>query len=277
VRWNRRVRRGDARLWAAPSGVVRALPDGVARISDAGTLAFRAPLPGGAPSHLACGERVLFCAASGSLVALDESDGAPAWKRRVRGEIIALAAATGRALVLARERRGGARLAAFAAHSGKLLWERPLAGGTELVLSHDSALVAHGRSVACVRLADGTLRFEVALGFGPLRLACGDDAVIATGPGGAAARIDERGAPSWTLAEEGADPAAPAIVQRGVVLLARGGAALHDAREGLPIAHLGPTAPLCTALAPDLSVAVCDAGGAVSLHRLATHLSVVTT
>jgi outer membrane protein assembly factor BamB len=276
VRWNRRVRRGDPRMWAGHLGVLRALPDGIARITDAGTLAFRARLSCGAPAHVACADRAVVCAGDRTIVALDE-DGAALWKRRLRGEAIALAAAPGRALLLERRARSGARLAAFAPHSGKLLWERPLQGGSELVVAHDSVLVAHGRDVAAARLADGTLRSTAVLPFEPLRLSCGDEAVVATGPGGAAARIDERGASLWTLPPEGGDSPAPAVVQRGVVLLARGGAALHDAREGLPIAHLGEAAPLCAALAPDLSAAVCDGTGAVSLHRLATHLSVVTT
>src|SRR5262249_60672915 len=62
VRWKRRLRGAtrEGRLWVLPSAVVRALPDeGVALVTDAGTLAFRARLPGGGPEHLAFAAGVL--------------------------------------------------------------------------------------------------------------------------------------------------------------------------------------------------------------------------
>ena len=277
VRWRRRIRRGDARIWSLPGGVLRALPDGLARVSDAGTLAFRAPLPFGPPTHVVAAEGVILCAGASAVAALDARDGSLLWKRRAGGEALALAAAPGRALVLAKERRGGARLAALAPHSGKLLWERPLPGGSELLLAYDAVLVPHGRTVLAARLADGTVRFTARLDFDPVRLGCGEDGVVATGPGGAAARIDERGALPWMLPPEGDAPAVPALVQRAVVLLARDGSSLYDLGEGLLVASLGEAAPLCSALGADLSAAICDARGEVSLHRLATHLSVVTS
>jgi hypothetical protein len=220
---------------------------------------------------------VILCAGASAVAALDARDGSLLWKRRAGGEALALAAAPGRALVLAKERRGGARLAALAPHSGKLLWERPLPGGSELLLAYDAVLVPHGRTVLAARLADGTVRFTARLDFDPVRLGCGEDGVVATGPGGAAARIDERGALPWMLPPEGDAPAVPALVQRAVVLLARDGASLYDLGEGLLVASLGEAAPLCSTLGADLSAAICDARGEVSLHRLATHLSVVTS
>jgi hypothetical protein len=93
--------------------------------------------------------------------------------------------------------------------------------------------------------------------------------LFATGDGGAAARID---GPRWELPAESAGPCAPAQVQRGVVLVRRSQPALYDAAEGLLLAQFA--APRDAVLGPDLSCALLlDAD--VSLHRLATHLSLV--
>jgi hypothetical protein len=50
-----------------------------------------------------------------------------------------------------------------------------------------------------------------------------------------------------------------------------------DAQEGFALARIGEGAPRCAALADDASVALCAEAGAISLERLATHLSIVTT
>jgi hypothetical protein len=60
-----------------------------------------------------------------------------------------------------------------------------------------------------------------------------------------------------------------------VVLLAREGASLHDAAEGLPLVRLAEVGPRAAALSADLTVALLDPSGALHLHRLAAHLSVV--
>src|SRR5439155_370897 len=130
-------------------------------------------------------------------------------------------------------RCGGARpanlLIAIDPHSGRVLWERPLPQGSEAALCvwTDSALIVSGerrRELTAARLGDGTRRFSTALPFpGHALLVADEQALIATGPGGAAARIDERGRIAWQLEPEGDSPAERALLQRGVALLRRGG------------------------------------------------------
>jgi len=43
------------------------------------------------------------------------------------------------------------------------------------------------------------------------------------------------------------------------------------------LARIGEGAVRCAALCDDASVAICEESGAISLARLATHLSIVTT
>ena len=97
-----------------------------------------------------------------------------------------------------------------------------------------------------------------------------DGALIATGPGGAAMRLDGR--KRWAVSGVPEPSAAPALLRRGILLLHRGHLELYDAAEGLPLAQL-PSARVA-ALAADLSCALVQPR-AVSLHRLATHLSLV--
>ena len=102
------------------------------------------------------------------------------------------------------------------------------------------------------------------------QIVCEDDgALIAAGPGGAAMRLDGR--KRWAIAASG-NTQAPALLHRGVVLLHRGPVELIDAAEGLPLAQLPPAR--AAALGVDLSCALIQ-DDAVSLHRLATHLSLV--
>jgi hypothetical protein len=82
-------------------------------------------------------------------------------------------------------------------------------------------------------------------------------------------RLDGR--KRWSIAP-GGGAAGPALLRRGVLLLHREGTELYDAAEGLPLARL--PAARAAALGPDLSCALLE-GGEVSLHRLATHLSVL--
>jgi hypothetical protein len=100
-------------------------------------------------------------------------------------------------------------------------------------------------------------------------LADEDGPLIALGPGGAAMRLDGR--KRWSIPSDGA--AAPGgLLRRGVLLLHRTVTDLYDVADGLLVAQLPPAKG--AALLHDLSCAVLD-DGAVALHRLATHLSVV--
>jgi hypothetical protein len=201
------------------------------------------------------------------------------WKRRAR--VLALAAAPGRLVVLCGGARPANLLTALDPHSGRVLWERPLPEGSEAALCvwSDSALIVSGerrRELTAARLADGTRRFSVALPFpGHALLAAEEQALIATGPGGAAARIDERGHLAWHLDPDGDAPAERAVLQRGVALLRRGGVLLCDAASGHELARLAGGAPKLAAVAEDMAIALVDEDDVLSLHRLATHLSVV--
>jgi len=278
ARWRRRTS-AAAELWPVPGGVVRAGTAGLERFSDAGTQSWRSRFPGGAPTEALHAEGVLACAGRGVLTALDAADGRLLWKRRAR--VLALAAAPGRLVALCGDARPANLLIALDPYSGRVLWERPLPDGSEaaLCLWSDSALIVSGerrRELTAARLADGTRRFSTALPFpGHALLGADEQALIATGPGGAAARVDERGRVAWQLEPEGDAPAERAVLQRGVVLLRRGGVLLCEAASGHELARLAPELPKVAAVADDMSVALLDEDDVLSLHRLATHLSVV--
>jgi hypothetical protein len=102
-----------------------------------------------------------------------------------------------------------------------------------------------------------------------------EQTLVVTGPGGAAARVDERGRIAWQLDGDGDAPAEPAAVQRGVALLHRGGALLCEATTGHELALLASEPPKLAALTDDMTVALVDHDDAIAVHRLATHLSLV--
>ena len=278
ARWRRRMP-AAAELWALPGGVIRASTSGLERFSDAGTQAWRSRLPGGAPTEAIHAEGVLACAGRGVLTALDAADGRPLWKRRAR--VLALASSPGRLVALCGGARPANLLIAIDPHSGRVLWERPLPQGSEAALCvwTDSALIVSGerrRELTAARLGDGTRRFSTALPFpGHALLVADEQALIATGPGGAAARIDERGRIAWQLEPEGDSPAERALLQRGVALLRRGGVLLCETASGHELARLASGPPKLAAVADDMSVALLDEDDVLSFHRLATHLSVV--
>jgi len=252
---------------------------GLERFSDAGTRSWRSRVPGGTPTDVLHGEGVLACVGRGVLAALDAADGRLLWKRGAR--VLALASAPGRLLALCGAVRPSHVLIALDPCSGRVIWERPLPDGSESALSvwSDSVLIVSGdrrRELTFARLADGTRRFSASLPFpGHALLGADEQALIATGPGGAAARIDERGRVAWHLEPEGDAPAERALLQRGVVLLRRGGVALCEAASGQELARLASEPPKAAAVADDLSVALLDEDDGLSLHRLATHLSVI--
>ena len=278
VRFRRRVRGAThpARLWPQTGGVLRSLPDGVAFVNDAGALAWRAKLPGGAPAAaLLLDGVVVVVLGSGAAAGLDASDGSVLWRKR--GRFDSLTSSPGRALLLSQ-----ASLAALDPASGQTLWERPVPpGASDPQLAADLAvLIAAGR-VHGLALQDGAPRFSVLLPWvADLAVADAPDehghrgcTLIVTGAGGAAARLDESGVARWTLPTDDTAAPARALLQRGTVLLQRGGTSFVDAAEGrlltrLPAAHRA-------AFAPDLTCALVDEAGALSVHRLATHLSVV--
>ena len=278
ARWRRRTS-AAAELWPVPGGVVRAGGAGLERFSDAGTQSWRSRLPGGAPTEVLHAEGVLACVGRGVLAALDAADGRLLWKRRAR--VLALASAPGRLVALCGAVRPDHLLIALDPFSGRMMWERPLPDGSEaaLCLWSDSALIVSGerrRELTAARLADGTRRFSVGLSFpGHALLGADEQALIATGPGGAAARIDERGQVAWHLDPEGDAPAERALLQRGVALLRRGGVVLCEADSGHELARLASEPPKVAAVADDMSVALLDDDDILALHRLATHLSVI--
>jgi len=265
IRWKRRLRgaRPAGRLWALPSGVVRALPgEGLARVADSGALAFRTKLPGGAPEHVALASGVLLAGTSGLLLGLGE-DGGPLWKRRMRAN--SLLACGARALVLS----AGA-LECIDPANGKAIWEREVPEDARGLVVHEGAAVLLGAGqVLAFSAGDGAARAPISAPWADQLVGDDDGALIATAPGGAAMRLDGR--KRWSVGPVG-DSAAPAQVHRGIVLLQRTRTELYDAAEGLLVAELDPAQ--AAILGPDLSCALVQ-DGAVSLHRLATHLSLV--
>jgi len=124
---------------------------------------------------------------------------------------------------------------------------------------------------AYVRLAYGTerQRREIEDPRHVALLAEEDGALIAAGTGGAAARLDGR--KPWSIHGHG-DAVSFALLRRGVLLLQRDGTELYDAGEGLQVGRL--PAARDAALGEDLSCVLLH-DGAVSVHRLTTHLSLV--
>lgn len=267
VRWKRRLRGATlpARLWTLPAGLLRSLPgEGLALISDSGALSFRARLPGGAPREVSLASGVIVTAlSSGSLAGLDLTDGTVLWKRRLRAA--ALVPCGERMLALSR----GA-LACLDPATGKPVWEREVPeGGRELIV-HDgiAALLAGGKCLS-FSIAGGEPRPPLDAGKATWLLGEEEGPLIAAGPSGAAQRLDGR--KRWSL-EAAGESSAPALLRRGVLLLHRGETELYDAAEGLAVAQL--PAARAAALGPDLACVLLH-GGEASLHRLATHLSVL--
>lgn len=268
VRWKRRLRGAaqPARIWALPSGVLRALPgEGLARVGDDGALAFRARLPGGAPEQVAsAGPALVAALGSGLLAGIDPADGHVIWKRKLRAS--ALAACGARMLALSR-----GWLSCLDPESGKPAWEAPMPYDAHSLTVYDStAFVLAGGDVLSVSLPDGTARPALHEPWAEVLVAEEDGALIATGAGGAAMRLD--GPRRWSLAAQGTEPARAALVQRGIVALQRGGTALHNAADGVLLALL--PAARAAGLGPDLSCVLLGERE-VSLYRLATHLSLL--
>jgi hypothetical protein len=182
--------------------------------------------------------------------------GAPLALALVEGEIVAVLAS--------------GSIAGLDPADGRVLWKRAAKATAILPLDSRALLVRKG-GLACIEA--GKIVWEADLPW-VRELALSEDAevIIATGEGGAAARLDEKGAILWALAADGSAPAAPALLQREVVLLQRAHISLHALTEGLLVAQLPPAR--AAALGPDLSCALLH-DGEVSMHLLATHLSVL--
>ncbi len=268
VRWKRRMRgaASPAQLWAIAGGILRSLPgEGLCLVSDAGTLVFRARLPGGAPRQVAAVDGVLVTAlGSGLLAGLDPSDARVIWKRRLR--TTALLVSGGRALVL-----GDGALACVEPHSGAPLWEREVPNGSgALAVSEGAATLLGGGELLSFSLEDGAPRPAQALPWACFLTAAGEmEGLLASGANGALARLTGK---RWEIAADGESPPSPAQCQRGVILARGASTLLYDAAEGVPVARL-PRAREA-ALAPDLSCALIEEGE-VSMHRLAAHLSLI--
>jgi hypothetical protein len=267
VRWKRRLRgtAQPARLWGLPAGLLRSLPgEGLALISDSGSLSFRARLPGGAPREVALVSGVIVASLStGLLAGLDPGDGSVLWKRRLG----AAALAPYGERVLALSRRG---LACIDPATGEPSWEREIPEGGRALIAHEgiAALIAGGKCLSW-SIAGGEPRAAQDLAGAGQLLGEDEGPLIAAGPSGSAMRLDGR--KRWAIAPHGGT-SAPALLRRGVLLLHREGTELYDAAEGLALARL--PAARAAAIGPDLSCALLH-GGEVSLHRLATHLSVL--
>ena len=296
VKWRRVMRGGGPRVWAVEGGCARALESGVALVRDAGTLAFRARLDGGAPLHCAVAQGVLLAQLEGGLLlGLDAGGGPELWRRRCGVGAGPLVIAFGHALLVRQDLRGARALIALEATTGEPVWERPLPpGGPEtpgpVTLAGELACVLAGAGVQAVDLANGAARFNAHLPWGPSgRLLALDEpqagqaaasadhpALLAAGPGGAALRLDHQGAQLWSRAPEGGQDDALQPQAAGPALLCAGGpATLIDLASGTVLARPALREVDAAALLPDLSVALHFKGGGFLLLRLATHLSLL--
>jgi hypothetical protein len=253
-RWRRRLRGAThpARVFALPFGVARTLPgEGLAVVTDAGALAFRQKLPGGAPIALSAEDGALIAALPSQVVGLDPSDGRVLWRRKLRATMLFGSIAVAETAVVALD-----------AHTGTVRWQQTMPIRAACV-SEDLIAVLSGDRVLGLSLADGTQKLAVALPWAE-DLRAGDEgepSFVATGPTSAA--CIRGGAVAWRrdLATT------PAQVQRHIALV---GAQLVDLRSGQLLAELpGPAV-----LGSDLSCARLT-DGTVSVHRLAGHFSVL--
>jgi outer membrane protein assembly factor BamB len=304
ARFRRRIRGPAASLHKVSGGVVCALDDGAwALVSGEGRVVSRGVLPEAPSAVHRCEDALIFSLSSGLVLGKRVQDGAAIFRRRA-GERLDGAMLHGGLLLCLVRGRSEARarkpwvrlLVGLDAATGARAWERPLAGAADprsLVAFGDRVALLCGGNVLALRARDGAPRFTAPLGtddFQGAFLAVADEldgggraqarsqrgpGLIVAGRGGAALRLDERGGRVWSLPPEGEAKALAPLVARGVVLLAREGTSLYDAAEGLPLVRLTEVAPCAAALSADLTVALLDASGALHLHRLAAHLSVV--
>jgi len=283
-RWQRRMR-SSAPLWPVGGGVVRPTGEGIVYVSDFGAVAFETAIPGGEPAACAEGEGILLLAGKEHLVALDAADGRLVWKRKLPAPALALSVLGGRVVVLCSGGGSAARLLAFS-QAGKPSWTRSIAGDASAPIrsAFDCAVVAESGRIVAARLVDGSTRFDTTLPFpGAAAIASAEDdegrgtLLLVTGAGGACARIGERGTIAWSLPPEGTAPSPPARIARRLALVLQGAPVVLDAQEGFALAWFGERPARTAALADDASVAICEESGAISLARLATHLSIVTT
>jgi len=268
LRWRRRLHLGDPRaVWPVPGGAVALAGPVLARVSDAGSLGWRAPLEGAVDALFAF-ETVLVLGCAGNTLALDAESGRTLWRREGRP-----AACAGSLVAIA-----GDRLAALDGSTGGVRWEMALPGAASIAPWGALVAVAAGPAVQALRAADGSPRLRADLPWGtPTLLAPHDEdqgTLLAFGPGGAAALLDGSGRIRWTLPGEGAAQASAGVLAGGLLALPGPRLRLVDPSDGLVVAVLGDAAPRLFAVGPDLGVALV-AGDDLSLYRLATHLSVV--
>src|SRR5207248_6237596 len=77
--------------------------------------------------------------------------------------------------------------------------------------------------------------------------------------------------------ERTAAPFPATRIARRLALVLQSAPMVLDAQEGFVLAQIGERPVRCAALADDASVGTCDESGAITLERLATHLSIGTT
>ena len=306
LRFHRRMRGQAASLHPVPGGVVRALAGGAwSLVSGEGRVALRGSLPEVPLAVLAGSGVLLFCLPSGLVIGRGAQDGASLFRRKL-GARIEAALVHGRALFClisdSEEGESGPQrtvarmqLVGLEVASGDELFRVELparAQPASLTVAGGSLALLCGESVVALRLRDGARRFEMALPWeaGASFLAPVEESdehspaarqlsrgpgLLATGPSGAALRLDDRGARLWSLDPSAPQPAMTPLVCRGVIALARDGLALYDATSGLPLSQLSQRPMSRVAVAPDLTVALLDEANVLTLHRLASHLSVV--
>src|SRR2546430_1064997 len=204
----------------------------------------------------------LVVESSERLAALDLLSGEEIWRVR---------AAPGRgAAARGSSTQSSETLSCLDPQTGQTDWEREVPPDANDAAVHGGAVaVLAGGAISTFSLRGGERRSRFELAWARHLLSDEDGALIAVGPGGAAMRLDGR--KRWSIDGAG-DAPAPGLLRRGVLLLQRGPTELYDAADGLLVAQL-PEAR-AAALGADLSCALLHED-AVSLHKLATHLSVV--
>ncbi len=175
-----------------------------------------------------------------ALLVFDPHDGAVRWLQEFPMAAVAAPLARGARLRVLAQRDGAPVLVCLGAQGGTQ-WERPLP-----------------------------------LGVGPWTLHADGDATLAAAADGSALRVDSQGRLDWRLGGQRTAAAAPATLQRRVLLLPGETIRAVDARSGRVVAEIpSPGGVHALAATEALDVAVLDGAGDLSLWKLGASLGVV--
>ncbi|MBS2023420.1 MAG: PQQ-binding-like beta-propeller repeat protein [Deltaproteobacteria bacterium] len=249
-------------------------------VSDLGTLTLKTNPGASAESALLIDGILVVGLAGGTLTAFAARGGAPLWKRKLGTRTGDPLAAFGHLCVLCEEPEQ-AFLCALDPESGEVLYKKPLPptrAQAELLLAGDQLVVPGGAGLHLIRARDGERRATLPLpGGAPSRILLSDDleadapTLLIRGAAGDLSRRTLDGRALWQRPATEDGPG-PLVLAPGVALE---GLHAFETTTGRALATLPGPRPDASALLADLTVALHDDTGTLSVHRAAGHLSLV--